>query len=143
MKLNTIAPAFGAKKNPKRLGRGIGSGLGKTCAAGHKGQKSRSGAGVPLGFEGGQMPMQRRLPKRGFSSKKAKAVAEVHISKLASLKEAVIDASLIKDYGLVRRNIPIIRVIGRLPNKENLTISGVYLTRGAFDSVNASGSVAS
>ena len=91
MRLNTLSPAEGSTHAPKRVGRGIGSGLGKTCGRGHKGQKSRSGGSVKPGFEGGQMPLQRRLPKFGFTSRKAAFVAEVRLSELASMKVDVID----------------------------------------------------
>ena len=91
MRLNTLSPAEGATHAPKRVGRGIGSGLGKTCGRGHKGQKSRSGGSVKPGFEGGQMPLQRRLPKFGFTSRKAAFVAEVRLSELAKVGADVVD----------------------------------------------------
>ena len=90
MHLNTLAPAPGAKSSGKRVGRGIGSGLGKTCGRGHKGQKSRSGGSVKPGFEGGQMPLQRRLPKFGFTSRQARYVAEIRLNELAKI-DAVVD----------------------------------------------------
>ena len=137
MKLNDISPAFGAKKKQKRLGRGMGSGLGKTCAAGHKGQKSRSGAGIPLGFEGGQMPMQRRLPKIGFSSKSKKIIAEICISKFIDIEEKVIDIALIKERGLAKKSATNIRIIGKLPESKKIVfVESIHLTKGAFDSIN-------
>ena len=96
MRLNTLSPAEGSTHAPKRVGRGIGSGLGKTCGRGHKGQKSRSGGSVKPGFEGGQMPLQRRLPKFGFTSRKAAFVAEVRLSELASMKVDVIDLAALQ-----------------------------------------------
>ena len=101
MELNSIKPADGAKHYKRRVGRGIGSGLGKTGGRGHKGQKSRSGGGPAVGFEGGQMPMQRRLPKRGFKSHLLKYNAEVNLSELAALELAEIDLLTLKQVGLV------------------------------------------
>jgi len=96
MRLNTLSPAEGSTHAPKRVGRGIGSGLGKTCGRGHKGQKSRSGGSVKPGFEGGQMPLQRRLPKFGFTSRKAAFVAEVRLSELAGMNVDVIDLAALQ-----------------------------------------------
>ena len=96
MRLNTLSPAEGSKKAGKRLGRGIGSGLGKTGGRGHKGQKSRSGGGVRRGFEGGQMPLYRRLPKFGFTSRKAAITAEIRLSDLAKVEGGVVDLNTLK-----------------------------------------------
>src|ERR1700756_3102365 len=101
MKLNSIKPAAGAKTSRVRVGRGIGSGMGKTAGRGHKGQRARKGGRGKLGFEGGQMPIQRRLPKRGFSSALAKLSAEVRLSDIERLKEGEIDLSVLKTAGLV------------------------------------------
>lgn len=103
MKLNTLSPAAGAKSAAKRVGRGIGSGLGKTAGRGHKGQKSRSGGGVRVGFEGGQMPLKIRLPKFGFTSRKAMVTAEIRVSELAKVNGDVVDLNALKDANLVDR----------------------------------------
>ena len=95
MRLNTLSPAEGSKKAAKRVGRGIGSGLGKTCGRGHKGQKSRSGGSVKPGFEGGQMPLQRRLPKFGFTSRIARYVTEIRLNELAKIEAEVIDLQML------------------------------------------------
>ena len=101
MRLNTLSPAEGSKKAGKRLGRGIGSGLGKTGGRGHKGQKSRSGGGVRRGFEGGQMPLYRRLPKFGFTSRKAAITAEVRLSDLAKVEGGVVDLNTLKAANII------------------------------------------
>src|SRR5246127_2598178 len=103
MNMNDIKPAAGSKKNRRRVGRGIGSGLGKTCGRGHKGQKARAGGYHKVGFEGGQMPIQRRLPKRGFNSPMVGQTAEVRLSDLEKLKESDIDISLLKAKNIVPR----------------------------------------
>src|SRR5690554_8239283 len=105
MYLNTISPAPGAKTSKKRLGRGIGSGLGKTGGRGHKGQKSRSGGSVKPGFEGGQMPIQRRLPKFGFTSRKAMVTAEVTLAELAKVSGDTATVAALKEAGLIKKNI--------------------------------------
>ena len=131
MKLNTIKPAAGAKHAKRRVGRGIGSGLGKTAGRGHKGQKSRSGGFHKVGFEGGQMPLQRRLPKRGFKSLTASLVAEVRLSDLEKLPVDQIDLLALKQAGLVtdlQRSAKII-LSGELTKK--VSISGVAATKGA------------
>ncbi|MES9870958.1 MAG: 50S ribosomal protein L15, partial [Sedimenticola sp.] len=105
MRLNTIKPAEGAKKDAKRVGRGIGSGLGKTCGRGHKGQKSRSGGFHKVGFEGGQMPLQRRLPKVGFTSRKARHTAEIRLDELAKIEADVVDLKALQDADIVSGSI--------------------------------------
>ncbi|MES9849128.1 MAG: 50S ribosomal protein L15, partial [Candidatus Thiodiazotropha sp.] len=105
MRLNTLQPAAGSKTARKRVGRGIGSGLGKTCGRGHKGQKSRSGGYHKVGFEGGQMPLQRRLPKVGFTSRVSLAAAEVRLGELAKVDADVIDLDALKKANLVTRSI--------------------------------------
>ena len=111
MRLNSISPAPGSKFAAKRVGRGIGSGLGKTCGRGHKGLKSRSGGSVAPGFEGGQQPLQRRLPKFGFSSRQAKYSAEIRLNELATLDAEVIDLDALKNANLVRRDAKVAKVI--------------------------------
>ena len=111
MRLNTLSPAEGSKKAGKRLGRGIGSGLGKTGGRGHKGQKSRSGGGVRRGFEGGQMPLYRRLPKFGFTSRKAAITAEVRLSDLAKVEGGVVDLNTLKAANIIGIQIEFAKVI--------------------------------
>ena len=101
MRLNSLKPATGSKPTPKRVGRGIGSGLGKTCGRGHKGQKARAGGFHKVGFEGGQMPLQRRLPKRGFRSMSGASTAEVRLGDLARIEDGVIDLAALKKANLV------------------------------------------
>ncbi|CUB07149.1 MAG: 50S ribosomal protein L15 [Tepidiphilus sp.] len=139
MRLNTIQPAEGAKKAKKRVGRGIGSGLGKTCGRGHKGQKSRSGGFHKVGFEGGQMPLQRRLPKRGFVSPTAGDVAEVRLSDLERIPVDDIDLLVLKQAGVVPRAAKAAKVIlaGSLTRK--LTLRGIAATKGARNAIEAAG----
>src|SRR5210317_2624617 len=110
MRLNSIKPAEGSKPSRKRVGRGIGSGLGKTCGRGHKGQKSRSGGHTIPGFEGGQMPLQKRLPKYGFTSRMARTTAQIRLSELNALDGDVIDLAVLKSADLVKDNIARARV---------------------------------
>jgi len=139
MRLNTIQPAEGAKKAKKRVGRGIGSGLGKTCGRGHKGQKSRSGGFHKVGFEGGQVPLQRRLPKRGFVSPTAGDVAEVRLSDLERIPVDDIDLLVLKQAGVVPRAAKAAKVIlaGSLTRK--LTLRGIAATKGARNAIEAAG----
>src|SRR6056297_2049532 len=110
MRLNSLAPAPGTKKEPKRVGRGIGSGDGKTAGRGHKGQKSRSGGHVSPGFEGGQMPLQKRLPKYGFSSRIARTTAQLRLGELNGVSGDVVDLETLKAANLVRRDVTRVRV---------------------------------
>lgn len=139
MELNTIQPAAGAKHAKRRVGRGIGSGLGKTAGRGHKGQKSRSGGFHKVGFEGGQMPLQRRLPKRGFKSLNASFKAEVRLSDLESLPVSEIDILALKQAGLVGVLARDVRVIlaGELTKK--VTLKGLVATAGAKAAIEALG----
>jgi len=139
MRLNTIKPAEGSKKPRRRVGRGIGSGLGKTAGRGHKGQKSRSGGFHKVGFEGGQMPLQRRLPKRGFVSMTKKDTAEVRLSDLARLPVADIDLLALKAAGVVPASAKQAKVIlaGKLDKAVKLT--GVLATKGAKAAIEAAG----
>ena len=139
MQLNTIKPAEGAKKNPRRVGRGIGSGLGKTAGRGHKGQKSRPGGFHKVGFEGGQMPLQRRLPKRGFKSMTKKDTAHVRTSELNNLPVDTIDLLVLKQANVVSGNVLAAKVFlsGEITKKLNLT--GLLLTKGARAAVEAAG----
>ena len=139
MELNNIKPAAGSQKDRRRVGRGIGSGLGKTAGRGHKGQKSRAGGYHKVGFEGGQMPLQRRLPKRGFKSQSLKYNAEVTLSDLQKLGLDEVDLLSLKQAGLVSDMIKIVKVIktGELSNK--LVLKGVGATAGAKAAIEAAG----
>lgn len=139
LKLNTIKPATGARHAAKRVGRGIGSGLGKTAGRGHKGQKSRAGGFHKVGFEGGQMPMQRRLPKRGFVSQKAFKVAEVRLSEIEKLPIEEIDLLALQQAGVVPQGTRVAKVIlsGKLTRKVNL--KGLSVTKGARAAIESLG----
>ena len=139
MKLNTLAPAPGAKSSKKRLGRGIGSGLGKTGARGHKGQKSRSGGTVKPGFEGGQMPIQRRLPKFGFTSRKAALTAEVNLAEIAKVDGDVVDLAALKAANLVRKDVLTAKVIKSGEISRKSTVKGLKVTKGAREAIEAAG----
>jgi len=139
MRLNTIKPAEGATHAAKRVGRGIGSGLGKTCGRGHKGQKSRSGGFHKVGFEGGQMPLQRRLPKRGFVSLAKNDTAEVRLSDLAKLPVAEVDILALKAAGLVHANAKTAKVIKTGTLDKAVKLSGVLATKGAKAAIEAAG----
>jgi large subunit ribosomal protein L15 len=139
MRLNTLKPAAGSKSAPKRVGRGIGSGLGKTCGRGHKGQRARAGGFHKVGFEGGQMPLQRRLPKRGFRSMTEQDTAEVRLHELAKVTAEVIDLAALKAANIVPASVKRAKVIksGKLEKAVNLR--GLALTKGAREVVEAAG----
>jgi len=139
MRLNTIKPAAGSKKPRRRVGRGIGSGLGKTAGRGHKGQKSRSGGFHKVGFEGGQMPFQRRLPKRGFVSLTRDDTAEVRLRDLATLPVADVDLLALKAAGLVPASAKNAKVIKTGKLDKAITLSGVAVTKGAKAAIEAAG----
>ena len=139
MELNGIKPAAGAKHAKRRVGRGIGSGLGKTAGRGHKGQKSRAGGYHKVGFEGGQMPLQRRLPKRGFRSQSAKFSAEVTLAALERLGAADVDLLSLKQAGLVRELIRSVKVIKSGEIKRAVRLSGIAATAGAKAAIEAAG----
>ena len=139
MELNTIKPADGSKRQRRRVGRGIGSGLGKTAGRGHKGQKSRSGGYHKVGFEGGQMPLQRRLPKRGFKSAQLKFNAEVTLSDLQLLGVDEIDVLTLKQAGLVPELVRTVKVIAAGTLTKKITLSGVLATAGAKAAIEAAG----
>ena len=143
MRLNTIKPAEGSKKNRRRVGRGIGSGLGKTAGRGHKGQKSRSGGFHKVGFEGGQMPLQRRLPKRGFVSRMKKDTAQVRLSDLQKLPVNEVDILALKAAGLVPPGAKTVKVIKTGKLEKAMKLSGLLATKGAKAAIeSAGGSVA-
>jgi large subunit ribosomal protein L15 len=139
MRMNTIKPAAGSKKAKRRVGRGIGSGLGKTAGRGHKGQKSRSGGFHKVGFEGGQMPLQRRLPKRGFVSTTRGDSAEVRLSDLARLPVVDIDLLALKSAGLVPAAAKTVKVIKAGKLEKAVKLSGVLATKGARAVIEAAG----
>ena len=139
MQLNTIQPAEGAKHPKRRVGRGIGSGLGKTAGRGHKGQKSRAGGFHKVGFEGGQMPLHRRLPKRGFKSSSKPFKAQVRLGDLAKLPVDQIDMLALKQAGLVPELARTVRVIKAGEISKKLTIKGVIVTAGAKAAIEAAG----
>ena len=139
MELNSIKPAEGAKKPRRRVGRGIGSGLGKTAGRGHKGQKSRAGGFHKVGFEGGQMPLQRRLPKRGFKSALKKYSAEITLGELERLGKDEVDLLILKAAGLVREMVKTVKVIKSGELKRKVTLKGIGVTAGAKSAVEAAG----
>lgn len=131
MNLNTISPAAGAKKSAKRVGRGIGSGLGKTCGRGHKGQKSRSGGFTKRGFEGGQMPLQKRLPKVGFRSRKSSSRDEVRLDVLSKLDADVIDMAVLKQHQIVSSDTSKVKVIATGEVTAKIITKGLAVTKQA------------
>ncbi len=139
MRLNTLAPGEGAKKSAKRVGRGIGSGLGKTCGRGHKGQKSRSGGFHKVGFEGGQMPLQRRLPKVGFSSRIGRYTAEVRLNELTKVEGDTVDLIALKAANIVRQDVKRAKVIASGSIDKAVTVSGLGVTKGAKAAIEAAG----
>jgi len=139
MELNSIQPADGAKRGRRRVGRGIGSGLGKTAGRGHKGQKSRAGGYHKVGFEGGQMPLQRRLPKRGFKSASLKFNAEVTLSDLQRLGAAEVDLLALKKAGLVREIVKVVKVIKSGELSAAVKLTGIGATAGAKAAIEAAG----
>ena len=128
MFLNTLKPAAGSKSNPKRRGRGIGSGLGKTGGRGHKGQKSRSGGKPMIGFEGGQMPLQRRLPKVGFSSRLARITDEIRLNELNALTADVIDIAVLKEANLIAKSIKHVKIMDSGEVKKAVSLKGIRVT---------------
>lgn len=139
MRLNTLRPGVGSKQAPKRVGRGIGSGLGKTCGRGHKGLKSRSGGSVNPGFEGGQMPLQRRLPKFGFNSRQARYVAEIRLNELVAAGVDTIDLAALKQADIIREEITSARVILSGEITKAVTVKGLKVTKGAKAAIEAAG----
>lgn len=141
MRLNTLKPAHGAKQNKKRLGRGIGSGMGKTSGHGHKGQTARSGYNRKVGFEGGQVPLQRRVPKFGFTSEKAKKTAEIRLTELNKISEERIGLAELKKHNLVRSNIGKVKIILSGTINKAVVIYGenIGVTKGARSAIEAVG----
>jgi large subunit ribosomal protein L15 len=139
MRLNTLSPAPGRIKEGKRAGRGIGSGLGKTCGRGHKGQTSRSGGSIRPGFEGGQMPLQKRLPKYGFTSRLAAVTAEIRLSELHLVEGDVIDIDSLRSAGLLNSNILRAKVFASGKITKAVTLKGIGATKGATAAIEAAG----
>jgi len=139
MRLNTISPAEGSKPSAKRVGRGIGSGLGKTAGRGHKGQTSRSGGSIRKGFEGGQMPIQRRLPKFGFTSRKSFVTSQVTLAEIAKVEGDTVSLETLKAAGLVKKDILFVKVIKSGEVSRAVTVSGLKVTKGALEAIEAAG----
>ena len=139
MRLNTIQPAEGSRKDARRVGRGIGSGFGKTCGRGHKGQKSRSGGFHKVGFEGGQMPLQRRLPKVGFTSRKGMRSAQVRLSELASIEAEVIDLEALKAAGVIAANSLQAKIFASGEINKAVTLKGISVSAGAKTAIESAG----
>ena len=131
--INTLKPKHGTKFSKKRVGRGIGSGTGKTCGRGHKGQKSRSGGKVQIGFEGGQMPLQRRLPKVGFTSKVNILTQDIRYDRLSIIKEKEVSLELLKKYKLIKSKIKTVRIIGPCTIKDKKIIKDMYCTKSVIE----------
>jgi large subunit ribosomal protein L15 len=138
LSLNTLANS-GTKKNRKRVGRGIGSGLGKTAGRGHKGQKSRSGGGVRLGFEGGQMPLQQRLPKFGFSSRVNNSFKEVNVKNIDGLE--IVSLESLKEKKIIPNRITKVKIFGTHELQSKITVKGIKVTKGAKESIEKAGGV--
>ena len=139
MKLNTIKPAEGATKPSKRVGRGIGSGLGKTCGRGHKGQKSRSGGFHKVGFEGGQLPIFKRLPKFGFTSKIADSRAEVCLYKLNTVEGNDFDLASLIEKKLVKKGVTKVKIINTGSIEKAVNLKGLHVTKGAQEAIEKAG----
>lgn len=139
MRLNTLSPAPGRNKEGKRAGRGIGSGLGKTAGRGHKGQASRTGGSIRPGFEGGQMPLQKRLPKFGFTSRLAAVTAEIRLSELDVIEGEVVDIDALRNAGLINNNILRAKVFASGEVTKAVTLKGIGATKGAIASIEAAG----
>lgn len=139
MQLNTLSPAPGSTQSPKRVGRGIGSGWGKTCGTGHKGQKSRSGGTVRPGFEGGQMPLQRRLPKFGFSSRVSRITGEIRTSELNTIEADVITVETLRAANLISGSIKRVKVMLSGDVTKAVTVDGLRVTKGARAAIEAAG----
>ena len=139
MRLNNLSPAEGAKKAAKRVGRGIGSGFGKTAGRGHKGLKSRSGGTVKPGFEGGQMPLQKRLPKYGFTSRIGRTTAQVRLHELNRIEGDLVDLVALKKANLIKNNVLRVRIFlaGTIENAIN--VKGLVVTKGARDAIETAG----
>ena len=139
MRVNTIKPANGSRHAAKRVGRGIGSGLGKTCGRGHKGQKSRAGGYHKVGFEGGQMPIQRRLPKVGFRSRKSLTTAEIRLSELNAVEGDTVDMLSLRAANLITETVNTVKIFQSGEVKKAVTVKGLRVSKGARAAIEAAG----
>ncbi len=139
MRLNSLSPAEGSKKDAKRVGRGIGSTLGKTGGRGHKGQKSRSGGSTAVGFEGGQMPLKQRLPKYGFTSRMALVRAEVRLNEISKVKGDIVDLGSLKAANVINKNIESAKIMLSGTINHAVTVKGIGVTKGAKAAIEAAG----
>jgi large subunit ribosomal protein L15 len=139
LRLNTLSPSPGSRKDAKRVGRGIGSGLGKTAGRGHKGQKSRSGGKVRPGFEGGQMPLQKRLPKYGFTSRVSRTTAQVRLGELGAVQSDVVDLEALKAANVIRQDVLRVRVFLSGEITKAVTVKGLAVTKGAREAIEKAG----
>lgn len=139
LRLNTLSPSPGSRKDAKRVGRGIGSGLGKTAGRGHKGQKSRSGGKVRPGFEGGQMPLQKRLPKYGFTSRVSRTTAQIRLGELNAVHSDVVDLEALKAADLIRQDVLRVRVFLSGELTKALIVKGLAVTKGAREAIEKAG----
>ena len=139
MRLNNLKPADGHRKAARRVGRGIGSGLGKTCGRGHKGQKARSGGSVRPGFEGGQMPLQKRLPKYGFTSRIGRVSDQVRVGEIAKVNGDVVDITTLKEAGLIGQHVLQAKVFLQGEIKRAVTVKGLAVSKGAKAAIEAAG----
>lgn len=139
MELNTLAPAPGSRKPRSRVGRGIGSGSGKTCGKGHKGQKARSGGYHKVGFEGGQMPLQRRLPKFGFTSRKSLTHAEVRLNELDKMQAEVINLDALKAEGVITKNAKTVKIVFSGEINRAVTVEGIRASKNAIAAIEKAG----
>jgi large subunit ribosomal protein L15 len=139
MYLNMLKPVPGSKKKATRVGRGIGTGIGKTCGRGHKGQHARAGGYRKVGFEGGQMPLQRRLPKFGFKSGKGRLTSEIRLHELAKVKGNVIDLAALKEANVINSSIKFVKIIATGEITRAITITGLKVTAGAKKLIEAAG----
>ncbi|CAL4043472.1 50S ribosomal protein L15 [Buchnera aphidicola (Takecallis arundicolens)] len=131
MYLNNLKSIYGSKKKNKRVGRGIGTGFGKTCGRGHKGQKSRTGVSIRRGFEGGQMPLYRRIPKFGFVSRKKYIIQEIRLSDINKISSACINLITLKDLNIIRKNIRYVKIINTGILEKKVVVHGIKVTKGA------------
>lgn len=137
MQLNTLQPAPGSKRKSKRLGRGIGSGKGKTCGRGHKGQRARAGGYHKVGFEGGQMPLQRRIPKSGFRSRQSLSRQEIYLSDLNNITVDTIDMISLRELGMIRFDTKDVKIVGSGEITRAITVKGINVTAGARKAIEA------
>ncbi|WP_343128123.1 50S ribosomal protein L15 [Buchnera aphidicola (Takecallis taiwana)] len=132
MYLNTLKFAHGSKKKHKRVGRGIGTGFGKTCGRGHKGQTSRTGSSIRRGFEGGQMPLYRRIPKFGFLSRKQRVTQEVRLSEINKISDQYINLNTLKNFNIIKKNVKYVKIINKGVLDKKIVVQDIKVTKGAL-----------